>query len=140
HLGQRFIITAHSMHLDQANRVPSSRRPQWATEIRVGSTVTTGSVATAPAVSPKGATASAGAATAEAAFGGGASAGVAATGDAAPDVDADDADAGGAAGNAAPDVGVCGGAAAAHGFGLAPGGGFGVTRGRHDERGAKTPW
>jgi hypothetical protein len=30
---------------------------------------------------------------------------------------------------------------AAHGFGLAAwAGGFGVTRGRHDERGAKTPW
>jgi len=30
--------------------------------------------------------------------------------------------------------------APAHGFRFAPGGGFGVTSGRHDDREAKTPW
>lgn len=35
----RFISTGHSRRLDQANSAPSSNRPQWATEIMVGSTV-----------------------------------------------------------------------------------------------------
>ena len=59
HLGQRstsnpkvrFIITAHSRRLDQANSSPSSRRPQCATVIIVGATTTTGSAGTAARVS-----------------------------------------------------------------------------------------
>ncbi|WP_437928812.1 hypothetical protein WMF37_05915 [Sorangium sp. So ce291] len=39
----RFINTAQSMCLDFANSSPSSRRPQWAMAILVGSTSTTGS-------------------------------------------------------------------------------------------------
>jgi hypothetical protein len=50
--------------------------------------------------------------------------------------------AGGAAGAGTRDAAVGADAAGvtAHGFGLAAGGGFGVTSGRHDERDAKTPW
>jgi hypothetical protein len=59
HLGQRresnpkvrFIITAHSRRLDQANSSPSSRRPQCATVIIIGATTTTGSAGTAARVS-----------------------------------------------------------------------------------------
>jgi hypothetical protein len=140
-----FILTAHSRRLDHANSSPSSRRPQWATVIMVGSTATTGSAATAATVSPRVATASvspgAGAAATEDAAAIGSVASDAAVGDAeagaghaAANGDADDADADGASGAADAD------GAAAHGFGFAPGGGFGVTSGRHDDREAKTPW
>jgi hypothetical protein len=94
HRGQRsplnpnvlFLLTTHSRRLDHAKSAPSTRRPQGATEIIVGSTATTGPAGTATTASPRVATASAGSAVAEDA--------------AASDVAAGDADAGDATGSA----------------------------------------
>jgi hypothetical protein len=47
----RFIITAQSRRLDQANSSPSLSRPQYATVLIVGSTTSTGSAATAATAS-----------------------------------------------------------------------------------------
>jgi hypothetical protein len=94
--------------------------------IIVGATTTTGSAGTAARVSEAASL--------------GADAGAAAAGDArASDSVAGDPAVGDAgAGDCAAGVDAAG--AAAHGFCFAPGGGFGVTRGRHDERDASTPW
>jgi hypothetical protein len=145
HLGQsrtltpkdRFILTAESRRLDQAKSWPSSRRPQGATEIIVGSTSTTGSAATPATVSAASVSAGAGEA---ASLGAGAGASGAAAGDGtASDAVAGDPAVGDAgAGDCA--AGADGDGAAAHGFGFAPGGGFGVTGERHDDRDANTPW
>jgi hypothetical protein len=82
-----FIIitaqTAQSRRLDHANSAPSSKRPQCATVIMVGSMTTLGSAGTAATVRPRSATASAGSAAAEDAAAGDV--------DAAGDADAGDA-------------------------------------------------
>ena len=142
----RFILTGHARRQDHANSAPSSRRPQWETEIMVGSTSTTGSSATQATVTSGVATASVSAGASAAAAEEDAAASDAGAGDtaaagagaaAAEDAATSDAD----AGDSAVGVDADADGVAAHGFGWAVGaGGFGVTRGRHDDRGANTPW
>jgi hypothetical protein len=103
----------------------------------VGSTVTTGSAATAATVSPRTATGTVGAGPGDAATDAATAIDAvpedAAVGDEEAGVESD-ADVDGASGDADAD------GPPAHGFRFTPGGGFGVTSGRHEDREANTLW